>query len=217
MPLKSVSHRKRNKMTEEILKDKDQTMSKLLMAFDKILVEEGFQSLGINKIAKTAGVSKVLIYRYFADFDGLLAAYLEQKAFWLTEGQTDIVAIKQLNAQQVRQLAIQLFHNLLDSLVESTEQQEIRRWELMEYNQVIDAIGKKIEDPSKQRNKAMAEILGVDEDDVAGVIAILIGGIYYLILRAKTTDLFNAVELRTPEGRTVIKNAISLVINNLIK
>ncbi len=204
-------------MNEELVKDKDQTMQKLLEAFDKILMEEGFQSLGINKIAKTAGVSKVLIYRYFGDFNGLLKAYLEQKAFWLTQGQTEIEAIRQLNSTQLQQFAEQLFCKMFDNLLHSIEQQEIHRWELLECNQAIEAVCKKIEEPSRARNQIIAEILGVKEEDVAGVIALLIGGIYYLTLRAKTVDEFNGVNLRSPEGHIIIRNAIKLVLNTIIK
>lgn len=204
-------------MTDELIKDKAQTMHKLLLAFDKILTEEGFQSLGINKIAKTAGVSKVLIYRYFGDFDGLLTAYLEQKAFWLTEGRTDIEAIRQLHSTQIQQFAVQLFCTMFDRLVNSVEQQEIHRWELLEYNPAIETVCQKIEEPSKLRNQIIAETLGIKEEEVAGVIAVLIGGIYYLTLRAKTVDEFNGVNLRSTEGHATIKNAIKMIINTIIK
>lgn len=204
-------------MTNELIKDKDQTMQKLLLAFDKILTEEGFQSLGINKIAKTAEVSKVLIYRYFGDFDGLLTAYLEQKAFWLTEGRTDIEAIRQLHSTQIQQFAVQLFCTMFDNLISSVAQQEIHRWELLEYNSAIETVCQKIEEPSKLRNQIISETLGIKEEEVAGVIAVLIGGIYYLTLRAKTVDEFNGVNLRSTEGHATIKNAIKMIINTIIK
>jgi len=204
-------------MTEEIIKDKEHTMKKLLAAFDKILIEEGFQQLGINRIAKTAGVSKVLIYRYFGNFDGLLAAYLEQKAYWLAEGKTDIDLLKTLAPNDIRLMAIQVFHGLFDTLLKNIEQQEIRRWELLECNEALKLIGDKIEAPVNERNKVMAQLLGVNEREIAGVIGILIGGIYYLVLRSKTIDKFNGIELKTNDGHQIIKDSIALIINSLIK
>lgn len=204
-------------MNEDIIKDKEQTMKKLLVAFDKILIEEGFQKLGINKIAKKAGVSKVLIYRYFNNFDGLLAAYLEQKAFWLAEGKTDIELLKTMAPNDIRMMAIQVFHGLFDTLWQNIEQQEIKRWELLECNEVIKQIGDKIEAPVNERNSVMAQILGVNEREIAGVIGILIGGIYYLVLRSKTLDRFNGIELQTYDGHQLIKDSITLIINSLIK
>jgi AcrR family transcriptional regulator len=191
-------------------------MNKLLKSFYKILIEEGFQKLGINNIAKKAGVSKVLIYRYYTDFNGLLEAYLEYKSFWLAQGGTNVDSLITLDNNQLKSMAIALFEKLLDDLTENIEQQEIRRWEIMEYNEAIDRIGKKIEFPSLERNRTLARILGITEQEIAGILGILIGGIYYLVLRAKTTECFNGIDLRTNTGIEQIKKSISFIINKLL-
>lgn len=51
-----------------------ETEKRLLEAVSKIIEEEGFTQIGINRIAKKAQCDKVLIYRYFGGLDGLLAA-----------------------------------------------------------------------------------------------------------------------------------------------
>ena len=202
-------------VNHELIRDKEQTMSKLLNAFDTILIEDGFQKLGINSIAKKAGVSKVLIYRYFNDFNGLLEAYLEHKSFWLSVENTDADALKRMKPNDLKNVALSVFDHLLDNLLKNVEQQEIRRWEIMEYNEVIDRIGKKIEAPSSDRNKIIARLLSMSEEQVAGIVGILIGGIYYLILRSKTTESFNGINLREVAGMEQLKKSISFIINKL--
>ena len=53
-------------------RNKEQTKDKLLEAVRAIIRKEGFQNIGVNKVAKEAGVDKVLIYRYFGNLEGLL-------------------------------------------------------------------------------------------------------------------------------------------------
>ena len=48
-----------------------ETEKRLLEAVSKIIEEEGFTQIGINRIAKKAQCDKVLIYRYFGGLDGL--------------------------------------------------------------------------------------------------------------------------------------------------
>ncbi len=75
--------------------DKKRTQTKLLCAVEAVLLEEGVQALGINSIARRAGVDKVLIYRYFGNLEELLSAYGRSVKLWpcldeLLSGEEDI-------------------------------------------------------------------------------------------------------------------------------
>jgi AcrR family transcriptional regulator len=62
------------------LRSVEKTRLKILKAAGRLLAEEGFESLGVNRIAAEAGVGKPLIYRYFGDLEGLVAALAERAA-----------------------------------------------------------------------------------------------------------------------------------------
>ncbi|ROS04639.1 TetR family transcriptional regulator [Sinobacterium caligoides] len=64
------------------IKDKTLTKQRILSAIHELLVTKGYAGLGINRIAKEAGVDKVLIYRYFGGFEGALKAYAETELCW---------------------------------------------------------------------------------------------------------------------------------------
>ena len=55
-----------------------ETEKRLLEAVSKVIEEEGFTKIGINRIAKQSQCDKVLIYRYFGGLDGLLVAWAKQ-------------------------------------------------------------------------------------------------------------------------------------------
>ncbi|MGY0040667.1 TetR/AcrR family transcriptional regulator [Pedobacter sp. NJ-S-72] len=64
------------------MKNKENTKRKLLDAVGVILKKDGFSGLGVNKVAKLSGVSKILIYRYFGDFNQMVRAYVVENNFW---------------------------------------------------------------------------------------------------------------------------------------
>ena len=53
-------------------RSRPKTEEKFQNAVLKLIADEGCGSLGINSVAQVAGADKVLIYRYFGDFKGLL-------------------------------------------------------------------------------------------------------------------------------------------------
>jgi AcrR family transcriptional regulator len=63
-------------------RSRQKTQEKFLQAVLDLIAERGFSSLGINAIAKKAGADKVLIYRYFGDFAGLMLQVAESRQ-WL--------------------------------------------------------------------------------------------------------------------------------------
>lgn len=54
-------------------KNREHTKEKIFRAVLNILEKDGFTAVGINLIAREAGVDKVLIYRYFGGMPELLA------------------------------------------------------------------------------------------------------------------------------------------------
>ena len=63
-------------------KSRLQTEQKILKAVETLLLEQGYPAVGVNAIARQAGCDKVLIYRYFGGFDGLLLAFAETTQLW---------------------------------------------------------------------------------------------------------------------------------------
>lgn len=63
-------------------RDRDATEKSLIAAVSKIAIRDGLGALGINSIAREAGVDKVLIYRYFNGLDGLYDAVCAKADLW---------------------------------------------------------------------------------------------------------------------------------------
>jgi len=66
-------------------RDRARTEEGLLDAARALIAEEGFQALGVNKLAARAGVDKQLIYRYFGGLDGVVERVAQDVGFWFGE------------------------------------------------------------------------------------------------------------------------------------
>ena len=64
------------------IRDREETKKRILEAVGSILERKGFNNIGINNIAREAGIDKVLIYRYFGGLPELLHEFAEQGNFW---------------------------------------------------------------------------------------------------------------------------------------
>ena len=68
-----------------LTRSRPKTEEKFLTAVLQLVAEQGCGALGINAVAQLAGADKVLIYRYFGDFSGLLTRVAESRP-WLPTG-----------------------------------------------------------------------------------------------------------------------------------
>ncbi|MGC9452373.1 MAG: TetR/AcrR family transcriptional regulator [Oceanipulchritudo sp.] len=63
-------------------RNRQQTEARIRGAGLELLRREGFEGWGVNAIARTAGVDKVLLYRYFGSLEGLLEQLVRETDFW---------------------------------------------------------------------------------------------------------------------------------------
>jgi len=198
-------------------RDREATKQRLLDAVGKVLVERGFEGVGVNAIAKEAGVDKVLIYRYFNDLDGLLQAFALDKDF--------VSNLRKFfgdrKALATRKEAVALGKGMLAGqfrrICEDRELQEVLLWELHEKNRVTEAVAEARETQGIAVLRRMADAIGDDTIDIAAIASLLVGGIYYLALRSRTVEVYSGINLRTEEGRNRIEAAVAFLLDMLAR
>ena len=198
-------------------RDREATKRRLLDAVGKVLVERGFEGVGVNAIAKEAGVDKVLIYRYFNDLDGLLQAFALDKDF--------VSNLRKFfgdrKALATRKEAVALGKGMLAGqfrrICEDRELQEVLLWELHEKNRVTEAVAEARETQGIAVLRRMADAIGDDTIDIAAIASLLVGGIYYLALRSRTVEVYSGINLRTEEGRNRIEAAVAFLLDMLAR
>jgi AcrR family transcriptional regulator len=194
-------------------KDRKQTRAGILNAVGRLLAQSGFKDLGVNSIAREAGVDKVLIYRYFGGLADLLKAFAEETDFWpdLPElaHETGQPAGETTQAARVKSLMLAFGRALRERPVT----QEIMRWELLERNELTDALARHRE----MRSANLFEPFeGSEEIDIRAVGSLMAAGLTYLILRSKTVDVYNGLHLNSDADWARIEHAVSFLVDTAL-
>ncbi|MBB5638781.1 AcrR family transcriptional regulator [Pedobacter cryoconitis] len=194
-------------------RNKEQTKRKLLQAVGEIIIEKGYSGLGVNKIANKAGVDKKLIYRYFGDGNILIETYILEKDYWL--GLAD--KLQEFNNIETPDKAKEIISAILE-----------RQFTFF-YDE--EAMQKLILEELTSKSSMMASICNIrgnigasllkhtdphfkdSEVNFRAVSALLVSGIYYLVLQAKLNGgTICGIDINDPSGRQEITKTIRHII-----
>ncbi|HMR82057.1 MAG TPA: TetR/AcrR family transcriptional regulator [Niabella sp.] len=202
------------KITNGAIYNKERTKQKCLDAVGKILRTEGFEALNISNIAKAAGVDRKLIYVYFDSLDNLIATYIKNNDYWqsFSDSLQELLTINKKDfGQQIAAFIPQLqFEHLLNS----REVQKIILWDLSEKNKIL-------KETSLKREKILSSIFQISdplfnntEIDFRAIQALIIGGIYYLILQSVSNGSpFCGIDINKNPDKIRINKAIEYLMN----
>jgi AcrR family transcriptional regulator len=198
-------------------RDKEATKQKLIDAVSAIVLRDGFPAIGINSIAREAGVDKVLIYRYYGDLDGLLTAYVSQKDYFSNIKGVTAAFEKIETREDVLRLSKAIFVGQFRDILVNRELQEIALWEMSASNSVTAALARAREEQGMSILKEIRKVTGKTDADVPAMAALILGGIYYIVLRSRSVDVFNGIDLRSPRGWKRIEKSIEMLIDRALE
>lgn len=189
---------------------RENTERQILQALEDQIKETGMGGVGINAIAKRAGVSKELIYRYFDGMPGLMLAWMREQDFWTRN--PDLLAADESSQRSPGDLVLSMLRAQIDALAGNETLREVRRWELIERNEVSAPLADRRE---RAARGFIDRIDGLTPDmDVPAVVSVMLAGVLYLMLRAKTESHFLGVPLRSPEGWQRISDALEHLVKH---
>lgn len=192
-------------------RDRDNTEERLIGAVGELIVEVGFENLGINQVAKQAGFSKNLIYRYFDSLDGLIYAYMKKHDFWLNTSleQPDISDIKgYLKAFYRREIAEYRGNIVLKRL---------KRWELSSDKDFVVEIRAQREKNGVQFMEMMSGFAKIDKEQLQAVSTLMDAGISYLAIFEDNCRMYNGIDIQSDKGWEQIIKGIDTLIDIMIK
>jgi AcrR family transcriptional regulator len=192
-------------------RNKEVTKRKILDATARIVLRDGFNAVGINAVAKEAGVDKVMIYRYFNDITGLLKAFVTEKDYWLIIPDNVPKNLESVSIEDLKMLSVGIFTDLLKNLLQNKEMQELLLWELIGKNEVSAKTTALREEQGLTIMRQFEVAINAKNFDMEAFSAVIVAGIYFLVLRSKTVDVFNGVPINNEEGWKRIENTVELI------
>ena len=183
-------------------RDRATTEEKIYQSFLKLLEEKGPQAVGINAIAKEAGVSKELIYRYFGGLQGLLLHLAKKGDFFksmLSLQSNDLETV-----EGVKEFA----KTGTKELRENKLTQEILRWQLLENNEATH-------DLFRYSNQQLGKIFAISDKDSSlnHAFQLMIGGYIYFALLSKFNKKFITTDLTSQDSWDNFDKAIEKTID----
>ena len=195
-------------------KDREQTRANILRALGRLLAHSGFREVGVNAVAREAGVDKVLIYRYFGGLPELIHAFAEDQAYWPVladiAGESGKSHTEANDPARAKQMLLAFGH----ALRKRPLTQEIMRWELLERNALTDALARHREEQGEKLFQSLDKLTGIDLRAIGSLLA---AGLTYLTLRAKTVDLYNGLQLNSEKDWARIEEAVSFLVDAAIR
>jgi len=196
-------------------RDREATRRLLIRAVGELLGERGFTGLGVNAVARQAGVDKVLIYRYFGGLPGLIQAFGQEEDFWpsieeLTGG--DIDAFRQMPLEEK---LTALGCNFLRGIRQRPLTQEVMAWEMVQRNDMTE----ELEIIRETRMLRFAELFLPAEGarvDLMAILAIFGAGISYLVCRSRKIRWYNGIDLENETGWQRIETAVGQMVKGII-
>jgi AcrR family transcriptional regulator len=192
------------------------TEQHLVDAVGKVIREEGFKGLGINRIAKEAGCDKVLIYRYFGSIDGLIGAFLEKNDLYAHINLDELQGIVNPTQSELSDMAKLVFNKNLNILLENKNLQEIYRWELIDENAPLQKIAQTREKHGYALTKLFKAALPNQQIDAEAYFAVITAAVHYLVLRSKTAQMFNGLDLHDQESWKRVSISINKMIEHIV-
>ena len=192
------------------------TETRLLEAFETVLVREGVGGVTVQAVATEAQVAKTLIYRYFDDIGGLIKAWAKQRDLFVP---LDVLfPDPEASAKDLYDDPFQFAKSQILKQAEHMHNHpayvELCLAELSGSGPVVDALM----DLRLERNEAEAKALGValDGSTVPMLIPILLlpAAITYLAIRARKSPVFaSVIRLDTAEGWAQVMGAVEQLLD----
>lgn len=185
----------------------------ILDAVASLIKEVGFSKITLPAIAQTANVNTSVIYRHFGTLDNLLDKYTHKFDYWLNS----ILDVSQVANTNEPDIILQTIANeFIKKLSKDKEMQYLMIWELTEDN-------KSTRRSAQQRDLTVEKTIPLYEKFLANVdinpravLAIVVAGMYYIILRKKRST-FCSIDFSTKVGKQLLADTMVKIIMYLNK
>lgn len=192
-----------NITNKRIRRSKDEIEKDLSQAITKIITTQGFGKLTINNVSEVAKVTKRVIYENYQSFENLLKIYFIKNDFW-----TSFILAKIADRYtNYKDFFVEVIKEFFKAFDENPVFQCIIRWEVADPNDFVRSRARNREiscADELQKNRKFFQQIGID---IEALYALLISGIYHLVLR-KDISTFCNIDMATQEGK---KRVIAIV------
>jgi AcrR family transcriptional regulator len=195
-------------------RNRQMTMERILRAMGVVMAERGTEKAGINAVAEKAGVNKVLIYRYFGGWNGLLEAYV-QRGFFLSmfnEKFLDSVP-DNLPSDNRSKVWSEYTIQFMREFRTRKPSQELIRWEMSHGETELARRLAEFRDNSYK--KLVDKLAPFADYDPIAITSLMVAAVTHIVLTSTQRDHIGDIDLRTEAGWERLETAVRRIYSSL--
>jgi AcrR family transcriptional regulator len=192
-------------------RDREMTETRLIDAVGALIAEDGFEALGVRRVAERAGVNKTLIYRYFDSLDGLIVAYMKKHDFWLN------MASEKPDTSDIKAYMKGFYRRQIADFRTNIALKRLRRWELSSDKEFVADVRARREKAGVQFLETMAGFTKMPGEQLQAIAALVDAGIAYLAMFEDNCRMYNGIDIQSDRGWEQIAGGIDALIDIMVK
>jgi AcrR family transcriptional regulator len=196
-------------------RDREATRERILAAVGEVLARDGFTGLGVNAVAREAGVDKVLIYRYFGGLPELLRAWGGSGRFWprvqdlLGDDPQAVLALP------LAQRWALFFDHFIAALRERPLTLEVLAAEVQARNELTAILEAEREQWGEEATRVLGGEQMAQQPWLLDLTVLLVAGVQYLLLRSRRLRVFGGLDLQDDAGWDRLRHALHRLAERL--
>jgi len=175
----------------------------VLDAVGSLIDEVGFANITLTGVAERAKIEPAVFYRRFANLDELFSKYTQKYDYWLGSLAENLPR----NASEEENYKW-IMDNLISALLKNKGMQQLLIWELSEDNHTTRRTTKLREIVNEPLIRMLEKTFAKSGLDINVIAAMMISGIYYLILHRKRST-FCDVDFNSKSGKERLRNGVN--------
>lgn len=171
----------------------------------EVISKYGFANITMNSVANAAQVSPASVISRYGSLEELISLQVKNYDFWLNE----IISkhYEEFKNGKHEEFLKNLLKGIAKNLDEDPVLQELLIWEVQDVNEMTKKAATLREAHTAMYNDYYQGLFGKLDVSFSAFTAILIAGIYYLILH-KDTSTFCGIDLNTRKGMKTLMEGI---------
>ena len=175
----------------------------ILDAANQLIENDGFSKLTVTGIIHLAEIEPVQFYHRYEDLNKFIDEYVKKYDYWFN----DIIK-SQKQSSNDKELYTNILTGLFHSLSENKAMQELLKWELANNNETSQRTARLRELHTLPLCQKYSRLFSDTDIDIVTISALIIGGIYYLILHDELST-FSDINLKVESDRQRVIKAIN--------
>lgn len=189
-------------------------MERILRAMGEVMAERGTEKAGINAVAERADVNKVLIYRYFGGWNGLLEAYVQRGFFLSIFNEKFLEAAPEAPSAETRsKLWSDYTIQFMQEFRTRKSSQELIRWEMTHGETEL------AQRLASFRNESFKNLINkiapFSDYDPMAITSLMVSAVTHMVLLSSQNEKILDIDLHTDEGWARLETAIRRIYAGL--